>query len=85
MKNKALGAGLNANKALSFASCFISILAMRLVLYFLYSTRGSTLTYMYCAKVQGNQATHLHSILLNSLGVWPLALRLWSVRQAVRQ
>ena len=37
--------GLDANKALGFASCFISISAARLVLYFTYSTRGNALTY----------------------------------------
>ena len=38
------------NKALGFASCFIGILAARLVLYFTYSTRGHALTYTYVAS-----------------------------------
>ena len=37
--------GLNGNKALGFPSCFITISAARLVLYFSYSTRGNALTY----------------------------------------
>ena len=44
MKNKA--PGLDANKALSLASCFISISATHLVLYFSYSTHGNALTYI---------------------------------------
>ena len=44
---KHLTCGLDANKALDFASCFISISATRLVLYFTYSTRGNALTNTY--------------------------------------
>jgi len=40
MKNKALSAYLDANKALGFVSCFTSILAMHLMLYFSYRTSG---------------------------------------------
>ena len=36
---------LNANKALSFASCFISLSAVYVMLYFMYSTCGNALTY----------------------------------------
>ena len=42
---KHLACSLDANKAIDFALCFISILAARLVLYFTYSTRGNALTY----------------------------------------
>ena len=44
---KHLACALDANKALGFASCFISISAARLVLYFTYSTRGNALTNTY--------------------------------------
>ena len=44
---KNLACSLDANKALGFALCFISISATRLVLYFTYSTRGNALTYIY--------------------------------------
>ena len=39
--------GLDANKALGFTSCFISISAACLMLYFTYSTCGNALTYTY--------------------------------------
>ena len=45
MKIKYLALGLDGNKALGLASCFITISAARLVLYFSYSTRGNALTY----------------------------------------
>ena len=45
IKHSALG--LDGNKALGFASCFITISAMRLKLYFSYSTHGNALTYTY--------------------------------------
>ena len=38
---------LNVNKALGFASCFIGILAARLMLYFTYSTHVHALTNTY--------------------------------------
>jgi len=39
--------GLDGNIAIGFASCYISILAMCLVLYFTYITRSNALTYTY--------------------------------------
>ena len=41
---------LDANKAQGFASCFITISAARLVLYFTYSTRSNALTNTYSAN-----------------------------------
>jgi len=37
--------GLDGNIALGFTSCYITILAAHLVLYFTYSTHGNALTY----------------------------------------
>ena len=56
--------GLDANKALGFASCFISISAAHLVLYFTYSTRGNALTNTYCCSVA------LSHSLLTTKEVW---------------
>ena len=49
MRIKHSSGGFEANKALSFASCFISLEATCLVLYFLYSTCDNALTLTYFA------------------------------------
>ena len=54
--------GLDSNKALGFASCFISISAARPVLYFTYSTRGNALTYTYNDSLTDNNFQNLHVI-----------------------
>ena len=46
-KNTALGACLEKNTALGFASCCIYLSTRLLVLYFSYSTRGGALSNMY--------------------------------------
>ena len=43
--------GLDDNKALGFASSFISISTVRLMLYFTYSTRGNALTNTYRSEM----------------------------------
>ena len=55
---KHLARSLNANKALGFASCFISISAAHLVLYFTYVTHGNALSYTYWYE-KGGQVTKL--------------------------
>ena len=42
-----MSSGLKANKALGFFSCFISLSAAHLMLYFLYNTHGNALTLTY--------------------------------------
>ena len=46
---------LDANKALGFTSCFISILAVHPMLYFTYDTHGNALTNTYCMPYNINK------------------------------
>ena len=52
--NKHSLGGLEANNALGFASCFVSLSAARLVLYFLYCTCGNALTLTYLTFIHND-------------------------------